>query len=111
MEKKITEADIENLKAGQGVLINSPLFGEETAYLGIILEDDEQEDEKNKTSYLFLSSNEGDYDLKKEDLLKEVWNIRLIDETHTKFNKELSKEAISYSDDFNEMLKKLNFKK
>ena len=109
MERKITEADIETLKVGQCVLINSPFFGEETAYLGTILQDDE-EVEEYKTSYLFLSSNEGDYDLKKEDLLKEVWNIRLIDETHIKFKKELSDEAIYYNEEFNKMLKKFNLK-
>ena len=109
MEKKIKESDITNLQVGQAIMVNNPLFGDETAYLCNILTDEEDGD---KTSYCFLSSNAGDYTFKKKDLIRESdWNIRLIDETHEKFDKKLSNKAINFSNGFNEMIKKLDFLK
>ncbi|HWY36546.1 MAG TPA: hypothetical protein VNX68_18025 [Nitrosopumilaceae archaeon] len=122
MEKKITTVDLPNLKVGQLFLVNA-IFGEEVFVLSSIIETykypiggstgrkcrnkriddvltsiyaDEQGETGNEMimEYGFLGT--GSLTLDALDDF-EVWNIRLIDEAHPKYNKVLSENGKQFS--------------
>jgi hypothetical protein len=91
--KKISFEDLKNLKCGDEIVTNDPFTQQETPYVLMSIED---------KSFYFISEIGASLNITSQDTI-DGFNVKLIDETHPKWNDVLSnhgKELATMLDSF-----------